>query len=38
MTKQGAVGPDLWMVTATGEPVGPGSLLRATEGALSPKN
>ncbi len=34
MAKQGAIGPDLWMEGATGEPVGPGSLLRATEAAL----
>lgn len=30
----GAVTPDLWMIKATGAPVGPGALLRAAEKAL----
>jgi hypothetical protein len=34
MAKFGAVTPDLWMVNATGAPVGAGPLLRATEAAL----
>lgn len=34
MAKFGSVTPDLWMINATGEPVGTGPLLRATEGAL----
>jgi hypothetical protein len=36
MAKVGAVAPDLWMTQASGEPVGPGSLLRATAEALKP--
>ncbi len=35
MAKVGAVAPDLWMTSATGAPVGPGALLRATERALA---
>jgi hypothetical protein len=35
MAKTGAVAPDLWMTAATGAPVGPGALLRATERALA---
>ncbi len=34
MAKVGAISPDLWMVNASGDPVGAGPLLRATEGAL----
>jgi hypothetical protein len=34
MAKYGSVTPDLWMVNATGAPVGTGPLLRATEAAL----
>lgn len=34
MAKFGAVTPDLWMVHATGAPVGAGPLLRATKAAL----
>ncbi len=34
MARIGAVAPDLWMRQATGAPVGPESLLRATEKAL----
>jgi hypothetical protein len=34
MAKEGAVSPDLWMVNASGEPVGAGPLLRAAEAAL----
>jgi hypothetical protein len=34
MAKVGAVSPDLWMTNASGEPVGAGPLLRATEAAL----
>jgi hypothetical protein len=34
ITKTGRVTPDLWMKTATGSPVGPEALLRATEEAL----
>ena len=34
MTKEGRVTPDLWMVNATGKPVGPDALLEATERAL----
>ncbi|MBK7858575.1 MAG: hypothetical protein IPJ65_08125 [Archangiaceae bacterium] len=34
MAKFGSVTPDLWMVNASGEPVGTGPLLRATEAAL----
>ncbi len=34
MTKLGDVTPDLWMENATGKPVGPEALLRATESAL----
>ena len=35
MAKYGAVTPDLWMEHASGAPVGPAALLRATEAALS---
>lgn len=35
MAKFGSVTPDLWMTHATGAPVGPGPLLRATERALA---
>lgn len=34
MTTLGAVSPDLWMTSATGQPVGAGPLLRATARAL----
>jgi hypothetical protein len=34
MVKTGSVVPDLWMVQATGRPVGPEALLQATERAL----
>jgi len=34
MARIGAVSPDVWMTSATGAPVGPGPLLRATEAAL----
>jgi hypothetical protein len=34
MAKMGAVSPDLWMINASGDPVGTGPLLRATEAAL----
>ena len=34
MAKEGRVTPDLWMVNATGKPVGPEALLGATERAL----
>jgi hypothetical protein len=34
MAKEGRVTPDLWMVNATGKPVGPDALLEATERAL----
>ena len=34
MARFGSVTPDLWMVNATGAPVGPEPLLRATEAAL----
>jgi hypothetical protein len=34
MARFGAVSPDLWMVNASGQPVGAGPLLRAAEGAL----
>ena len=34
MAKEGNVTPDLWMKNATGAPVGPEALLRATEKAL----
>ena len=37
MAKFGAVTPDLWMINATGESVGAGPLLRATEAALGAK-
>ena len=35
MTKMGDVTPDLWMVHATGRPVGPEALLEATQAALT---
>ena len=35
MAKMGSVTPDLWMKNATGAPVGPEALLRATEKALA---
>jgi hypothetical protein len=35
MAKMGAVAPDLWMVHATGRPVGPEALLEATQAALT---
>ena len=35
MAKMGAVTPDVWMINATGLPVGPGTLLEATERALA---
>lgn len=34
MSRYGSVAPDLWMKNATGAPVGPAALLRATEKAL----
>lgn len=34
ITKEGRVTPDLWMINATGKPVGPEALLAATERAL----
>ncbi len=37
MTTYGSVIPDLWMVNATGKPVGPEALLAATERALAAK-
>ena len=35
MAKEGRVTPDLWMVNATGRPVGPEALLEATQRALA---
>lgn len=35
MTKQGRLTPDLWMTKATGSPVGPEAMLKATEKALA---
>jgi hypothetical protein len=35
MAKQGNIAPDLWMIGATGAPVGPAALLAETEKALS---
>jgi hypothetical protein len=35
MTKLGRLTPDLWMTRATGAPVGPAALLKATEKALA---
>jgi hypothetical protein len=35
MAKFGSVAPDLWMKHATGQPVGPEALLKATERALA---
>jgi len=35
MAKEGQVTPDLWMVNATGKPVGPEALLEATQRALT---
>jgi hypothetical protein len=35
MAKMGDVTPDLWMVHATGHPVGPEALLEATQAALT---
>jgi hypothetical protein len=35
VAKMGRVTPDLWMVSATGKPVGPEALLAATERALA---
>ena len=37
MAKQGSIGPDVWMVGATGSPVSAAPLLRATEAALTKK-
>jgi Zn-dependent M32 family carboxypeptidase len=34
MCRTGNVTPDMWMKVATGDPVGPQALLRATERAL----
>ncbi|HET6267904.1 MAG TPA: hypothetical protein VFG11_09310 [Acidobacteriota bacterium] len=34
MAKEGSITPDLWMTRATGAPVGPAALLKATEKAL----
>jgi hypothetical protein len=36
MAKFGSVSPDLWMQNASGAPVGPGPLLRATAAVLGP--
>jgi hypothetical protein len=38
MAKMGKVTPDLWMENATGKPVGPESLLQATQRALAAVN
>jgi len=38
MARQGRLTPDLWMVRATGSPVGPGALLEATAKALENLN
>jgi hypothetical protein len=35
MSRQGRLTPDLWMMRATGAPVGPAALLAATEAALT---
>ena len=35
MTKEGRVTPDMWMINATGKPVGPEALLTATERSLA---
>jgi hypothetical protein len=35
MAKMGSVTPDLWMINATGHPVGPEALLEATQRALA---
>jgi hypothetical protein len=35
MAKMGSVAPDLWMVHASGRPVGPEALLEATQRALA---
>ncbi len=35
MVKSGNVAPDLWMKNATGQPVGPEALLKATDSALN---
>ena len=35
MAKMGDVTPDLWMINATGKPVGPEALLTATQKALA---
>jgi len=35
MTKEGRVTPDMWMIHATGKPVGPDALLAAAERSLS---
>jgi hypothetical protein len=35
MAKEGRVTPDLWMINATGKPVGPEALLEATQRALT---
>lgn len=35
VAKMGQITPDLWMINATGKPVGPDALLSATERALS---
>jgi hypothetical protein len=35
VTKMGRVTPDLWMINATGKPVGPEAMLSATEHALA---
>jgi hypothetical protein len=34
MAREGRVTPDLWMINATGKPVGPEALLAATQQAL----
>ncbi|HVO30566.1 MAG TPA: hypothetical protein VMV18_07515, partial [bacterium] len=35
MAKEGNVAPDLWMINATGAPVGPDALLTATDDAIA---
>ena len=35
MAKMGDVTPDLWMINATGRPVGPDALLEATQRAIA---
>jgi hypothetical protein len=35
VAKQGKIAPDVWMIGATGAPVGPDGLLAATERAIA---